>query len=169
MITCSRCNAANAPDTQFCQQCGLQLSSAPTGKPKMKNSLLITLIVVGCIVLSCGLCGTIAMFTPGKTEEKSQTQATPKQVASTPAAAPAPKATVAEPTGVTMANFNKLRTGMTYRQAVAILGAEGEVLSENEIGGTRTVMYQWKGGYLANMNAMFQNDKLISKAQFGLE
>ncbi len=57
---------------------------------------------------------------------------------------------------------------MTYRQVVGILGEEGTVMSENEIGGYKTVMYQWKSGVLANMNATFQNDKLISKAQFGL-
>lgn len=170
MITCPQCNAANQPNTQFCQQCGLQLSAAPPEKPKMKNSLLILLIVVGCVVLSCGLCGVIAMFTPDRKEEKAQTQATPKQAPSAPTAAPVPKATAAPETGaVTMANFNKLKTGMSYRQVVAILGSEGEVLSENEIAGTRTVMYQWKAGYLANMNAMFQNDKLISKTQLGLE
>ena len=58
---------------------------------------------------------------------------------------------------------------MTYRQAVATLGAEGVEMSSNDIGGSQTVMYQWKVGSMTNKNAMFQNDKLVSKAQFGLE
>lgn len=30
-------------------------------------------------------------------------------------------------------------------------------------------MYQWGGGFGANMNAIFQNGKLVQKAQFGLK
>jgi hypothetical protein len=32
-----------------------------------------------------------------------------------------------------------------------------------------TVMYQWVNSNGSNMNAMFQNDKLNQKAQFGLK
>ena len=70
---------------------------------------------------------------------------------------------------VNMANYQRLKTGMSYKQATAILGSNGVELSSNDIGGSHTVMYQWKAGTMANMNAMFQQNKLISKAQFGLE
>lgn len=71
---------------------------------------------------------------------------------------------------VTMENYTRLTTGMSYAQVVEILGAPGTELSRSSLGGITTVMYQWEGtGSLgANMNAMFQDDKLISKAQFGL-
>jgi hypothetical protein len=73
-------------------------------------------------------------------------------------------------TGVTMANFSRLKTGMTYDQVVKILGKDGEEMSSNEISGIKTVMYKWDGdGFGANMNAMFQNGKLMSKAQLGLK
>ncbi|MCE7937638.1 MAG: hypothetical protein DYG90_03375 [Chloroflexi bacterium CFX6] len=60
---------------------------------------------------------------------------------------------------------------MTYEEVVAILGEEGTVLSETDIAGIKTVMYQWFGtGSLgANMNAMFQNGAMIQKSQFGLK
>lgn len=32
-----------------------------------------------------------------------------------------------------------------------------------------TVMYQWVNRNGSNMNAMFQNNKLVQKAQFGLK
>lgn len=70
---------------------------------------------------------------------------------------------------LTMATFQQLATGMSYRDAVTILGSEGTEMSRNELAGTVTVMYQWTGTGIANMNAMFQNDKLVSKAQFGLK
>src|SRR5690242_11917409 len=80
----------------------------------------------------------------------------------------------ADSPGVTMANYSRLKTGMTYSQVVNILGKEGTELSSSEIAGIKTIMYQWYGDGLtgnvfgANMNVMFQNGKLVQKAQFGL-
>ena len=73
-------------------------------------------------------------------------------------------------TGVTMENYNKLQTGMTYDQVVSILGEEGKEMSSNDIGGYKNVMYMWKaGGFsVGNMHAMFQNGALVQKAQFEL-
>ena len=72
---------------------------------------------------------------------------------------------------VTKEKYDKLQSGMSYSQAVAILGCEGEELSSSEMGGFKTVMYMWTGSSWsgANMNAMFQNDQMISKAQMGLK
>jgi len=69
---------------------------------------------------------------------------------------------------VTMAEFNTLRTGMSYREAVRAIGESGEELSRSEIGSITTVMYAWKNRDGSNMNAMFQDDALVTKAQFGL-
>ena len=81
--------------------------------------------------------------------------------------APATSA-AAEAAGVTMASFQRLETGMSYSDAVSILGAPGVEMSRNDLAGITTVMYSWQGSGIANMNAMFQDGKLVSKAQFGL-
>lgn len=88
-----------------------------------------------------------------------------------PKLASAQSATPAQPkAGVTLANYLRLQTGMSYADVAAILGKSGTEMSSNEIAGTRTVMYQWDGTSSgANMNAMFQNDRMIQKAQFGLK
>jgi len=72
--------------------------------------------------------------------------------------------------GVTVENYNKLQTGMTYEQVVDILGEEGKEMSSNDIAGYKNIMYMWKaGGFsIGNMNAMFQNGALVQKAQFEL-
>lgn len=75
------------------------------------------------------------------------------------------------PPGVTLANYLRLRDGMRYSEVVAILGEAGTEMSRSDLGGITTVMYSWQGeGSLgANMNAMFQGGKMVSKAQFGLK
>jgi hypothetical protein len=72
-------------------------------------------------------------------------------------------------TVVTMVKFQQLHTGMSYREAVEIIGAEGEEMSRSDLAGYTTVMYMWKNPGGSNMNAMFQNGGLVMKAQFGLE
>lgn len=68
------------------------------------------------------------------------------------------------------AAFSQIREGMSISQVEGIIGCRGEVLSETNIGGIRTVMFAWagSGSMGANMNAMFQSGRLIMKAQFGL-
>lgn len=77
---------------------------------------------------------------------------------------------------ISMAGYLALKNGMPYEQAVTILGQPGEELSRNEMPGipgvmarTETVMYMWGNSNGSNMNAMFQNNKLIQKAQTGLK
>lgn len=70
---------------------------------------------------------------------------------------------------VTKQQYNMLKSGASYSQAVAILGCEGEEISSSDMAGITTIMYMWNGASMgANMNAMFQNGRLVNKAQFGL-
>jgi hypothetical protein len=71
--------------------------------------------------------------------------------------------------GITMEQYRKVEPGMTYEQVIAILGAPDQELSRSDMAGYTTVMYMWEGKSMgANMNAMFQNNSLVNKAQFGL-
>lgn len=70
----------------------------------------------------------------------------------------------------TKAHYDALKSGMSYNQAVAVIGCEGEEMSRSEMSGFVTFMVMWNGTSMGgNMNAMFQNDALINKAQFGLK
>ena len=83
---------------------------------------------------------------------------------------PTPPAPPALPSGVTYANYQRLETGMSYPEAMAILGSPGIEQSRSEIAGITTVLYTWRVPRgLANMNAMFQDGKLLTKAQMGLD
>ena len=75
---------------------------------------------------------------------------------------------------ISLEEFNKIQTGMSYQEVCNIIGGSGELLSESDLGlgdEYRTTMYAWEGEGLigANADVMFQGGKVISKAQFGLE
>ncbi|PEL24304.1 DUF3862 domain-containing protein [Bacillus toyonensis] len=73
--------------------------------------------------------------------------------------------------GISKAEFEQVQNGMTYDEVKAIIGSEGELQSESEVAGYKTVMYMFKGesGIGANATMMFQNNELTSKSQFGLK
>jgi len=89
---------------------------------------------------------------PKKTEEKSEPENKPT---------------------ISKAEFDAIKTGMTYEEVVEIIGSEGEVMSETGEEGTdlHTIIYSWDGeGEIgANANFTFQGGKLQNKAQFGLK
>lgn len=71
---------------------------------------------------------------------------------------------------ITMAQFEKVQTGMNYDQVKQILGREGRLLSQSSIMGETSTMYMWlnKGG--ANLNISFNSSGVVdSKTQFGLK
>jgi len=73
---------------------------------------------------------------------------------------------------VSLRNFYKIESGMSRRQVVALLGSEGEMLSEVAIPGfptTRIFMWKAPGLFSGNCNVTFQNGKVTVKAQFGLK
>ncbi len=76
---------------------------------------------------------------------------------------------------VTLAQFNRIKTGQSYAQVKSIVGVDGAVQSENKtdaipgvMDAITTVMHGWQNPDGSGMNAMFQNDKLVQKSQFGL-
>ena len=87
-------------------------------------------------------------------------------VASNSKVSPNPK-----PCVVTLDKFLKMKEGMSYYQIERDIGCAPTPLSSSAIGNIKTVMVSWNGSgsFGANMNATFQNDILVGKAQFGLK
>lgn len=73
---------------------------------------------------------------------------------------------------ITLDKFNKIETGMTYQQVKDIIGEDGIVLSESDMGfgeEYHTIIYVWTANNgIANANITFQGGKVIGKAQVGL-
>lgn len=75
---------------------------------------------------------------------------------------------------ISLDEFNRIETGMTYDEVCKIIGGEGVLTSSSDFGiddEYKTELYEWTGdGSIgANANIMFQNGKVTSKAQFGLK
>lgn len=73
---------------------------------------------------------------------------------------------------ITSEKFSAIETGMTYDEVVNIVGSDGELLSQSDVGGSgeyKFEIYVWYGvAPGSNANVTFQGGKVIAKAQFGL-
>ena len=72
---------------------------------------------------------------------------------------------------VDLDKFNAMKDGMSYFQIERDIGCAGTKTSSASYGNTTTYMVAWKGqgSFGANMNATFRNDRLVGKAQYGLQ
>lgn len=140
--------------------------------------LIIVGVVVGLPILACGGCmGLAVMFAPTQqqideweSEQAAANAAAQQEFAAEMQELESQLAADQSPDGVTMQQFQSIKTGMTYQQVVGILGEPTEQLSQTELAGVRSSMFSWQGvGFGANMNATFTNGRLVAKAQFGLQ
>ncbi len=72
------------------------------------------------------------------------------------------------PPTVTLAEYEQIRDGMSYAQVTVIIGAAGQEMGRSDLAGYTTVIYGWSNPGGSNMNATFQNERLVNKAQSGL-
>ena len=68
---------------------------------------------------------------------------------------------------ITMAEYNQLEVGMSYEEAVRIIGGPGKISNKNE----HSIIYTWYGtpGHFTGADIRFINGKLDEKLQQGLE
>ena len=68
---------------------------------------------------------------------------------------------------ITWQDFQKIQPGMNYFQVVQLLG-EGRLISESVFADSSAQVYSWDVGFLKSITCYFQNGKLITKSQVGL-
>ncbi len=77
--------------------------------------------------------------------------------------------TPTNPPTISRAEFDALTDGMTYEAASTLIGGRGILTSESHLGGIHTVTYTWQGpSGGANAIVVFQENRLVTKAQAGL-
>ncbi len=71
--------------------------------------------------------------------------------------------------GVTLDNFNRIETGMTYAEVTEIFGRPGDLSMETDLAGTKVEVYSWRATMgLGNATISFTDGLVASKFQFGL-
>lgn len=91
----------------------------------------------------------------------------PSSGASTSAAQQDSASSVASGT-IDAKKFKQIKEGMTYKQVVKIIGSEGEQQSTSSYGGITASSYQWTSDDWGTAVVMFENKKVVSKAQYGV-
>lgn len=72
---------------------------------------------------------------------------------------------------ITLAEFNRIETGMRYEDVTETIGSFGFEQARSEVAGYQTVIIAWdgNGSVGANANVTFSNGQVMAKAQVGLQ
>lgn len=75
---------------------------------------------------------------------------------------------------VTLAEFEQVEVGMSYRDVVDTIGDSGFEIERSPAqdstdGNAETIRYAWKNSDASNMSATFENGRLLTKSQLFLE
>ncbi|MBQ9662080.1 MAG: hypothetical protein IJV40_02870 [Oscillospiraceae bacterium] len=140
MIQCKTCGERIAKSAKVCPYCGARSYRS------LRKTLLILLVIIICAmawVSSQDDDFSIPLKSSSRTDVSSL---------------------------VTLENFNKIDTSMSYEDVCKLFGIEGTLDSEITLGNVVTQVYHWynKTG-IFNCNVTFQNGMMIGKAQIGLK
>ena len=138
---------------KICKECGKEVSRrakiCPNCGKKLKSSGLR--IFLGILILLIGI-ASIASLGEDNTSPTSA------------------NSTEVQQQKVTLEKFNKLETGMTYKQVVEIIGEDGTLSTESSYGNQSLKVYYWySSNGISNATVSFSNGKLTAKSQIGLD
>ena len=135
-----------------CKDCGAEISKRARTCPKCGRKNRSALRgVLGSVFVVIGIIAIVSSLGGGDSNAGTKKNAT-----------------------MSMQAFNSIETGMPYDEVVEIVGIEGELMSESDIGQGaqyKTQLFTWEGngGLGSNANVTFQGGKVIAKAQLGLK
>jgi hypothetical protein len=135
------------------------LSGKPRTRPP-KNGLVVSRLEFGLRVLAVIVLTGIGSLATASCSQQSSTISTGTPTATL---APSPQKSA------TVANYNKLQTGMSYSEVVELLGPPDREIKSRETNGAYAVTCTWGGDQLGSINVVFQDDRLVQKSQYGLQ
>lgn len=138
----------------------------------MKNLSNVGFVVLLLFVLGCNCQSKLQeLADQGKTSPSPSP--TVANTLTTPNDSPSPTTSTPRSSsssdGLTMAKYDQIKDGMSYREVADILGTEGEEQSSSRVGSTTIKTYQFKGKGYEYIFCNFTNDKLSFKSQANLK
>lgn len=166
---CKNCGQSVDKNAVICTSCGVKIK-----KPLLKKwwfwwfLVVAIFVVITAIGLSENTDNAIEAPTVEIDTDYNNSETTDNKNGNTISEQPTSKKNSPK---ISKSEFDSLKTGMTYNEVVSIIGGEGELSSQVDVAGYDTKLYVWngEGSIGANANVTFQNNKLVSKAQFGLK
>ena len=143
-------------ETKKCKHCQSDIPKkakvCPVCKKKQKRPFL------GIILISLGIIGVICALGGSDNSDTTNDSAIQNTEIS---------GTTSIATKLTVEKYNAIDFGMSYEDVVAIVGEEGENISEVSVADVTTSIYQWNEG-LTNFNVTIQDNQVTAKAQAGI-
>ncbi|MEZ5344835.1 MAG: DUF3862 domain-containing protein [Pyrinomonadaceae bacterium] len=151
------------------QRQATSLSSSADNKPgRSYLGIIVGIFALGSFLLiTLGIAGGVWWYLSSQPETAPGTRNETREESDPPVKDPSPP--VKKTGALTMENYKKVKPGMTYKEVVEILGEEGDEVSSTNIAGFKTSTYMWRSGSFTNVTLTFQNEKLMSKFQMGLD
>lgn len=148
LIKCKTCGADVAKSAITCPHCGAKLGLSVREQYAI---ISITIVIVITLLLSVIL---ISGGSSGNSIQHTNSVATTNSEIL-----------------IDYNTFSKIRNGMSYYQVKKLIGAEGTLMSSVGEGEYNTYIMSWDGYGSIGANAVvtFQNNEVISKAQYGLK
>lgn len=176
-VTAAQMNVWQARDVRVSleQDFEKELGIQPT--PSSKRTLSAGKRVLVGLLLTAFVIGTPAAILIGKNKAEREAAEAAARAAAEQAASEAAAAAEDERVAalVTLDEFERVETDMSYESVVSIFGADGELLSSVDLFENKpqfkTETYAWDGygGTGANCTVVFQGGKVTAKAQLGLD
>jgi hypothetical protein len=133
----------------------------------MKNLFNIGFVVLILVVLGCNC----QKFKELADEAKNSPSPTPNvsNTSSSPTSSSTPTSTSSSKSGLSMAKYDQIKDGMSYKEVTDIIGKEGTEQSSSKVGSTVIKTMKWQGDDYEFIFVNFTNDKVTFKSQANLK
>ena len=134
----------------------------------MKNLYNFGFVVLLLVVLGCN-CQKLKELA-----DESRTASSPTPYAANTSSSPTNTASStpakSSSTDLTLAKYNQVKNGMTYKEVVDIMGSEGVQQSSSGEGKYKVETYKWEGNEPYQfISVIFMDEKVYSKIQAGVK